>query len=92
MAEETLINPKSYPVWEKLDRAQKYRMEKFANGCFDIGIDDPEEVQIETHQHLAVAYYWLAHVLRNNSEAYALAFDLFRQNLRRILRHTEAET
>lgn len=86
MAEQVLINPKSDACWETLDRVQKYRMEAFANGEFDLGVTEPERFKIESHEQLVHAFYWACSPLRDNTAGYELANSIFKQHLRLLLR------
>jgi hypothetical protein len=53
------INPKLDPAWNQLSRKAKHRVEKFARGVFDIGIDDPEEQEITDMVSLNMAHVWV---------------------------------
>jgi hypothetical protein len=61
----------------------------FSDNRFEIGFDEPEVVTIETHEQLVAAYIWISHSLRDYISGTDLAFELFKQNLRKLLRHAE---
>lgn len=79
--EVVMIDPKSYPIWEKLDKKQRYRLSVFAEGGFDLGSDEPERHKIQNHAQLVFAFYWCTFILSNVSDSLEIVADIFKQHL-----------
>lgn len=77
---------KNHAGWQLLNRKARYRFEKLAEGCFELGFDEPELIEIVNSRQLAVAVEWAMHAVSGHSSVVdELVILLVQRNAKRII-------